>query len=241
MKYAIVFWCVTAGCVYKALVLSGWWLILLWPGVSFGAAGVAYAGVGPKIFGKRSDGSLSPFSTVALFPYLLYTWSLWHLWRLCTREAPYHDLYDGVKIGRRLLPNEFPEDVGMVFDLTSEFSEPASILRKVCYRNYPTLDAKPLEPAALLQAAQEVLNAGDRAYIHCANGHGRTGTLAGAVLLLGGRSEKAEEAIEHMRTCRPGITLNTRQRAALIEFAQAIGPEAGQPNKSLNRTRKSSG
>jgi len=221
MKYAIVFWCVTAGCLYKAIMLSGWGLILLWPGISFGLAGMAYAGMGPRIFGKRSDGSLEPFSTAALLPYLLYTWSLWHIWRLCTREAPYHELYDGVKIGRRLLPHEFPEDVAEVFDLTSEFPEPVPIRGRVSYRCYPTLDARPLEPAALLQAAQHVLNATNGAYIHCANGHGRTGILAGTVLLLGGRSETVEDAVEYIRTCRPGVALNTHQSASLFEFAQA--------------------
>jgi protein-tyrosine phosphatase len=226
MKYAIVFWSVTAGCVYKAIMLSGWWLILLWPGISFGLAGMAYAGMGSKIFGKHSDGSLGTFSTAVLLPYLLYTWSLWHIWRLCTREAPYHELYDGVRIGRRLLPKEFPEEVGMVFDLTAEFPEPGSIRGKISYRCYPTLDARPLEPAALLQAAQEILKAEDGVYIHCANGHGRTGTLAGAVLLLGSRSETVEDALEYIRTCRPGATLNTHQRASLAEFAQTIGPRS---------------
>ena len=216
MKYAIVFWSVTAGCLYKAIGLGGWWLILLWLGISFGIAGMAYAGAGPKVFGKRRDGSLRVGSTLVLLPYLLYTWSLWHVWRLCTRDAPYHDLYDGVKIGRRLLPHEFPDDIETVFDLTSEFPEPGPIRGKVSYRCYPTLDANPLDPLSLLHAARELLGVQDRAYIHCANGHGRTGTLAGAVLLLGGRSETVEDAVDYLQTRRPGLTLNPRQRASLI-------------------------
>ncbi len=234
MKYAIVFWCVTAGCLYKAVMLGGWALILLWPGLSFLLAGTAYAGVGPRIFGKRSDGSLGLLSTAALLPYLLYTWSLWHIWRLCTREAPYHELYDGLKIGRRLLPHELPDGVGEVFDLTSEFPEPVLIRGKVSYRCYPTLDARPLGPADLRHAAQQVLKATDGVYIHCANGHGRTGTLAAAVLLVGGRCETVEDAVEYIRTRRAGVVLNSHQSASLSEFAQAIWPNGKVESTSSN-------
>ena len=71
----------------------------------------------------------------------------------------------------------------------------------------------------------EVLAAGEGVYIHCANGHGRTGTLAGAVLMLGGKAQTAEEAIGFLRGCRPGVSLTTRQMKALEELGQLIGQE----------------
>ncbi len=222
MKYAVVFWCVTAVCVYEAVALGGWALLLFWPGASFGLAGTAYAGLGPRLFGKRSDGSLTTFSAAVLLPYLLYTWSLWHVWRLCTREAPYHELYDGVIVGRRLLPHEFPERVTEVFDLTAEFPEPSPIREKGVYHCYPTLDATPLEPTVLLQAAKQVLETTEVAYLHCANGYGRTGTLAAAVLLLGGHVETVDDALQYLGNCRPGVRLNSQQNAALLEFAKTV-------------------
>ncbi len=229
MKYAAVFWSVTGICIYEAVVLGGWVLLLLWPGASFALAGAAYAGIGPRVFGKRDDGSLAFLPTVVLLPYLLYTWSLWHLWRLGTRDSPYHDLISGVKVGRRLLPHELPKGVNEVFDLTAEFPEPTLIRQRGVYRCYPTLDARPLEPTVLRQAARQVLQATGGAYIHCAYGHGRTGTLAGAVLLLGGWVETVDEALEYLGKCRPGIQLNRQQNAALQEFARTFGPKPHEP------------
>ena len=183
MKYALVFWSVAGLCAFHAVTATGPAVALWWPAISFGIAGAAYAGVGPRAFGKRDDGSLSPYAASLLFPYLIYTWGLWHLWRLATREPPYHELYEGVTIGRRLLSGELPKHVGEVLDLTAEFPEPRGIRRRVAYRCFPTLDARPPEQDVLRVAAEQVLSSKHPVLIHCANGHGRTGTLAGAVLL----------------------------------------------------------
>ena len=225
MKYAIVFWSVAGLCVFKAFGTGGWGLVLYWPALSFGAAGFAYAGVGPRVFGKREDGRLSPIPVVLLFPYLIYTWALWHLWRLSTREPPFQELYDGLTIGRRLLPSEFPSQITKVFDLTCEFPEPPQIRTKVFYRCLPTLDARSPTVAVLRQVAREVLNAGVGVYIHCANGHGRTGAVAGAVLLVGGKARTSRKAIEYLRQCRPKLTLNSTQRFALRELEASIAQE----------------
>ncbi len=225
MKYALVFWSVTVLCIVYAVTGSGWLYILCWPGLSFGIAGSAYIGAGPRVFGKRQDGSLNIIVLLLLLPYLLYAWGVWHLWRLSTREPPYQDLYDGVKIGRRLLPSELPDQIKMVFDLTSEFPEPASIRSNVLYKFVPALDARPPDPVILREAAKQVLNANNGVYIHCANGHGRTGTLAGAVLLLSGRTQTAEETLEYIRQCRPGVTLNSSQMKALVEFLRTLPTE----------------
>ena len=222
MKYALVFWSVTLLCIYYAVAGRGWMYILCWPGLSFGVAGAAYVGGGPRYFGKRQDGSLNPVALLLLLPYLLYTWGVWYLWRLTTSEPPFHNLYEGVKIGRRLLPPELPDQTDMVFDLTSEFPEPSSIRSSVLYRLVPALDARPPEPVTLREAAEQVLSAKNAVYIHCANGHGRTGTLAGAVLMLSGKTQTTEETIAFIRRCRPGVTLNSSQRKALDDFSRTI-------------------
>ncbi len=223
MKYLVVFWCVTAVCVYNALMLNGWALLLIWPGISFGLVGLAYGGLGPAVFGKHADGSLGALSVVVLLPYLVYTWLLWHVWRLCTRAAPYQELCPGIKIGRRLLAYEFPKDVEAVFDLTSEFPEPADIRDGKIYRCYPTLDARPLLSDALTDAARNVLAASGDVYIHCANGHGRTGTLAVAVLLLSDECKNVEDAVDYAGKRRPGLRLNKYQLASVTEFARGLG------------------
>ncbi len=238
MKYAIVFWSVAGLCVMKAFGTGGWELVLYWPALSFATAGCAYAGVGPRVFGKREDGRLSPITVFLLFPYLIYTWAVWHLWRLSTREPPFHELCDSLTIGRRLLPGELPSQVTKVFDLTCEFPEPSLIRTKVLYRCLPTLDARPPAVAALRQVAEEVLNTGGGVYIHCANGHGRTGTLAGAVLLVGGKVRTSREAIDYIQRCRPKLTLNSTQRFALMELEATIAQEdeKGRSNNTMEPT-----
>ena len=155
-------------------------------------------------------------------PYLVYTWAVWHLWRISTREPPFHDFYDGITIGRRLLPGELPEGISTIFDLTCEFPEPVRIRNKVVYRCLPTLDARAPELNALREVAMDILNTEGGIYVHCANGHGRTGMLAGAVLLLGGRARTAKEALEYIRRFRPKVSLNTTQRDALDKLAKTI-------------------
>ncbi len=62
---------------------------------------------GPGSLGNEAT-ELSPLALGLLLPYLLYAWGLWHLWRLATREPPFHELGDGITLGRRLLPRELP-------------------------------------------------------------------------------------------------------------------------------------
>ncbi len=140
-------------------------------------------------------------------------------------RPPFQELHDGLTIGRRLLPSEFPSQITKVFDLTCEFPEPPQIRRKVFYRCLPTLDARSPTVAVLRQVAREVLNAGGGVYIHCANGHGRTGAVAGAVLLVGGKARTSRKAIEYLRQCRPKLTLNSTQRFALRELEASIAQE----------------
>ncbi len=51
--------------------------------------------------------------------------------------------------------------------------------------------------------------------IHCAQGHGRTGLVAAAVLVVFRRAQTVSEAIAMVQTVRPGIELNTMQRSIL--------------------------
>ena len=180
---------------------------------------------------KRSDGTLDPVRASLSFPYLIYTWMLWHVWRLCTREVSHHELLRGIRIGRRQLPGEFPRGVAVVFDLTAEFVEPRAIRDAIACKCYPTLDARPPDAAMLMRAAREVLDAQGGVYIHCANGHGRTGTLAGAVLLLSGTTSTVESTIEYLRARRPGLSLNRTQKAALAEFAHKLAGASAGPSR----------
>lgn len=53
-------------------------------------------------------------------------------------------------------------------------------------------------------------------YIHCEKGHGRASTLAVAYLIAQGM--KLEEGINFLKSKRPGIYIQPKQRSALKRF-----------------------
>ena len=150
-----------------------------------------------------------------LFPYLVYTYLLRHVWRVLSREDALGHTEEDLVLARRLMDSEFPNEVVSVVDLTAEFTEPHGIRSLPGYCCYPTLDGSAIEPELLREAANAVLGFQSPVLIHCANGHGRTGTLAGAVFLLKGVVSSPEEAVQRLKECRPGLALNRRQMKAL--------------------------
>ena len=222
MTYAVVFWLVSGICAWEAVEAGGSAWILAWPALSFGIAGAAYAGAGPRVFGKKSNGTLSLINVLLLLPYLLYTWLLWHIWRLSCRDSAFNELCDGITIGRRLLPAELPAHVRAVFDLTCEFPEPRRIRGSVAYRCVPALDSRAPDVGNLRAAALEILDLKHGVYIHCANGRGRTGTLAAAVLMLSGKAATPDAALALVRTRRRSVSLKPIQLSSLGELAKIL-------------------
>ena len=205
-----------------ALRSGNWWLLLLWPALSLGLVGLGYLSLGHRVFGKRLDGSLSPVSAVTLFPYLLVLWAVWHIVRLLPGEAATNTLVDGVIIGRRLLSSEMPSDIRTVVDFTSEFREPKALRSVPNYIAAPLLDASVRPFEELADLAFQVAQSESPIYIHCAQGHGRTGLIAGLVLIVLGHAEGPDTAIKLVETARPKVRLNHVQRAALVETALRI-------------------
>src|SRR5262245_61461275 len=123
MIYALVFAVLALSLIAIAVNGGAAWA-LLWPAISFFWVATAYAGAGPRLFGKRPDGSLSPVTSAIVLPFLLYAWTVWHIQRLFSREPPWQEVAPRLRIGRRLLPGEFPTDVQLLVDLAAEFPEP---------------------------------------------------------------------------------------------------------------------
>src|SRR5207244_1868915 len=121
MKYVIVFGLFAVYLAGLAVLFGGWCWPLLWPALSFGVVAAGYAGLGPRIFGKRPTGRLSWWAVLLLGPYLLLTWALWHLHRRVSREPCCHEVAPALWLGRRPLAHELPDGVVLVVDLTAEF------------------------------------------------------------------------------------------------------------------------
>ena len=226
MKYGVLFLTLSLLLASYAFTAGGWFLLIAWPALSFGVIGLAYLILGHRVFGKRADGSMAFASVVILLPYLLYLWAVWHIIRLVSREPAYNTLADGILIGRRLLSGELPAGTRTVVDLTSEFPE-SSALRSVSnYIAAPMLDASVLPPQSLADLAFRIATAETPMYIHCAQGHGRTGLVAALFLLARGDADNPDAVIGMIQSSRPLVGLNGVQRASLLAASKLLQPSA---------------
>lgn len=219
MRYGFVFLLTAAGFAALAARVGGWGWVLVWSALAFALAGGAYLGVGPRLFGKRLDGEIRLLSRVLLLPFLLFVWGVWHLLRRFERGPALHPIAPGLLLGRRLLPGEMPQDVALVVDLSAEFDEPLEIRHGRRYVSLPILDGGVPDVDALRRAVDEVDAVRGTVFVHCAQGHGRSGMFAAAVLLARGLAGTPAEAIEKIQKIRPGVRLRPVQARWLEKFA----------------------
>jgi protein-tyrosine phosphatase len=219
MKYAVFFTLLGLLVMAIAMLSGGWTLVLLWPAVTLLTLGGAYGGVGPGLLGKRPDGQLAPWAVLLLMPYLVVNWVVWHLYRLLAREPCSHEIVPGLWLGRRAFAHELPAGVELVVDMTAEFAAPRDLGVGRVYHCLPTLDGTAPDEAHFRAAVEKVTARSSPVYIFCAQGHGRSATVAAAVLVRRGLAADAVEAEEMLRQLRPGVRLTRTQRRLLARFA----------------------
>lgn len=220
MSFCIRFALLGAAILGLALVRGGMCLFWLWPAGNVLLLSYAYGARRPSVFGKSADGRLSILARVVFWPYLVGQHVVWHLRRIAMRGPSYQSLTAEIRIGRRLLSHEVPDDVDHVVDLTCEFTEPFQ-LRSRCYHLFAILDGDAPEPEQLLEWVRQISEMKGRIYIHCAVGYGRTGLMAAACLLISGRARTPHEAVIAVQACRPGVRLNARQWDVLNRITPA--------------------
>lgn len=211
----------------SALYPSARWF-LIWAGISFASVALGYAGIGPCVFGKTSGGRIPLALKILNLPFLAYTWFVWHLVRLLSREAAFNTIDDNLVIGRRLLASEAPQGFDHYVDLTAEFEEPAPIRIRPGYRCLPILDASVPTIEELRGAVES--SASGRAFVHCAQGHGRTGLFALALLLRRGSVQTIEEGVGLLRSLRPAVRLNREQVDFAHRYLKANAEQGDAPN-----------
>ncbi len=203
------------------LVHGAWFLAAAWAGGNFIVLGVAHWCGWHRLFGKRTDGTLPTWSWIVFLPLLGFSAGVFHLLRLFSREAAYNAISKRLVVGRRLLGKELQGDFQNIIDLTAEFSEPASIRRSPAYRSFPILDGGAPNPEVLRKAV-ESLRAG-RTFVHCAQGHGRSGLFALAVLLSSGEASNIEDGMQMLRAARPAICLSREQWDCVRILSKDLG------------------
>jgi protein-tyrosine phosphatase len=196
-----------------------WGLAPAWLGADFAAVGIAYWGKHHRVFGKRADGRIPVWSKVLFLPLLALTYAVWHLARCLSREPACQLVNEKLFLGRRLLASEVPGRFSNYVDLTAELEEPARVRSLPGYLALPILDASAPSPEAL-RAALDRLAPGPT-FVHCAQGHGRTGLFALALLLSSGAVRTPAEGMRLLKELRPGIRLSSDQWRCIEAFARA--------------------
>ena len=216
MKYSLCF--VALGGLVSGLAchLGHWWHLLHWFAANCFVIAAGYAGLGPRVFGKGADGRIPAWSRIFHFPYRLYSTGVWLLVRCLSRENATDRAADDLLLGRRLSAGEVPPGLSNYVDLTSELEDPAEARTSEGYLCLPILDAG-APSAAALQSALERLKPGPT-FVHCAQGHGRTGLFALAWLAHRRRIQTFEEGLALLKAARPGLRLNRSQEEFVREY-----------------------
>ena len=214
--YTITFLLLGGLVSYVAVTSGGWWHLLHWFSFSCLAQAAGYAGLGPRVFGKRPDGRIPIWSKTIHLPYMVYSECIWRIARLLSREHPTDMVWDDLILGRRLRASESPANVSNYVDLTSEVEDPAEIRRSAQYVNLPILDAGVPSRDALHSTIAR-LRPGTT-FVHCAQGHGRTGLFAIGLLAERHRIQSFDEGMALIKSARPGIKLNKTQEAFVKKY-----------------------
>jgi hypothetical protein len=224
---AVLFGIVGATLIAQSVLHGGWWWLLVWPGISFVALSAGYFGLGSRIFGKRMDGTRTWFPFAVFGPYLLFSRVVWEVLTRVSREDCFNEIAPGLLVGRRPRRAEIPQGIGLLVDMTCEFPGLFCIGEDAQCLCVPTLDALVPDDEAFRWAIEAVVQCSKPVYIFCAQGHGRSATLAAAVLIVRGIAADIETAESLLRRARPGIRLSRSQRS-LVRRITAQGSVAGQ-------------
>jgi protein-tyrosine phosphatase len=193
--------------------------LLIWTTFAFALVGVSFYRF-VAIFGKRSDGTVNPLRRLILLPYLIFAWGIWWLKVIFVKEEIYHEIVPDLFLGRRpRTQSELPPDTQMVIDLTSEFSEDASVPQNRLYRCLPMCDGYiPESMTEFSQLVDDIAAFPGRIYIHCAVGRGRSALVVAAVLIKRNVVQTPEEAHQFLREKRPVVRLNREQQDYLEAY-----------------------
>jgi len=224
MNYAVTLSILGIVLIAWAVSLAGWFWLLAWLGVNLIQLAIAHATGHHRPYAKQADGTLPLWSKLWHLPFLLFTWLTWHLYRVTSREAAWDEISDDLVIGRRLLPHEQPGDFVNYVDLTTEFAEPQPHRDSPGYQSFAVLDGSAPKPEALLVSVRS-LKPG-RTFIHCAQGHGRTGLFVLAVLLHQEKVKTIEEGLALLRQKRPKVRLNAHQLKVAGQFLTQLHASA---------------
>ena len=211
MKYSAVFVVAGIALATVSILSAGWALLLLWPAVDLGLLALAYGLNRATWFGKQANGRMQVLRVVIFAPYLVLTWLCWCLYVRLGSEAWSNEVAPGLWVGRRPAPTHVPDGAHIV-DMTAEFPAHSYFQDSQNLQCLPTLDARSPGVEALRSVALQLASMKSPVYVHCAQGHGRSATLAAVTMVLRGDERSIDGAMKSMRAARPRVHLHSIQR-----------------------------
>lgn len=194
---------------------------------------VAYASGNAGFLGKSADGRRAVAAVLVTAPYTVVNAALWSLVVSLSHEAPLGQIVPNLYFGRRLVARDrhrviVPEFTS-VLDLTAEFTEPTMLRQVPNYCSLPLLDGAAPSQELLRNACNWIDAALIRGsiYVHCALGHGRTGTILIAWLVTRRFAPDAPSALHQLQQVRQRLRLNREQWAAVLQFVAAEAQAGG--------------
>jgi hypothetical protein len=223
-KYPIQFGLIALLAAYGgAFAVDTWWFraVFLLIALSFGIVALAYMFRQPSWLLKRPDGSRGVFAWALLWPYYLLARLSLKAYLLTHRNAePAAELAPGLWFSRWLTPVELKRfsRPPAILDLAAEL--PRSNPSVPVYRSLPWLDGRTPTQQDLLTATNWISEnlAHGPVLVHCALGHGRTGSAVLAWLATIGQLSSVGETVQRLRALRPTFSLSQGQLSQVERF-----------------------
>lgn len=182
------------------------------------------------LLGKKEDGRMDPLRYYLGWSYQLGIQTKLYVERTYGDEPSYDEIIPTVFLGawpanENLLPHQARNKKIAVVDVTCEL--PCNVRPVIdAYHLVPVWDTHAADvdqiQRAVAWALPYVHDDDYILYVHCAHGHGRSATVLGAILIAMGKVETVDEAIACMKSSRPLVRLNTRQRDALLSWNKSL-------------------
>jgi hypothetical protein len=206
----------------QAWRIGGFGYLLVWPASAFGVLAAAYLGGGPGVFGKRADGTIAPVRRLLTLPATSFMQACWWIENRLRRRDAFNEVVPGLFIGRR--PTHLPDGVDVVIDLAGEFAAHPVARAVPGYLSVPVLDRWVTSDPRFVDLIGSMATNKQVAFVHCAQGHGRSAQVVAGVLIARGLATSAEQAMKLVKQHRPGARLAPIQLEQLRRCLPALRP-----------------